>query len=419
MDPLRRLWLFRAPIGAGPEPFGRGEDAYPRGCRHPRCSEAGKSGRVCPGLSPPGIERPQPTAAAAQADTLPGRRGLTRIEVATAAGMWRAISFRRRSGARRAADRVRHRCLTDYARRMVWPEQDPPGTSSRPGGVGRPSGRCSSIGKSAGRGTSKRYCGTPMQWHRVGRAIVPHAAASGSIRKLSAIELQNPIVARMRPEPRYGQRRGSRPNTAWRAQYPNALWTLPRRTSARRTWAQRTSTEQTSTGRTSLERTFAWRTSLERTFAWRTLPERTSTGRTSVERTSAWRTSPERTSAWRTSMGRLSSMRTTGANFSWANLTNAFVGRVRWDRAKMRGRYHGIRGIDSCYGNALFKRAAADQDFLDTLGDCWTTVGACRPLCFLPSVSRRSTELSIAYIQKLWTMVGDAALGSRPSTSPS
>ena len=51
MHPLRRLWLFRPPIGAGPKPFGRGEDAYPRGRRHPRCTEAGRSGRVCPGDS--------------------------------------------------------------------------------------------------------------------------------------------------------------------------------------------------------------------------------------------------------------------------------------------------------------------------------------------------------------------------------
>ena len=33
----------------------------------------------------------------------------------------------------------------------------------------------------------------------------------------------------------------------------------------------------------------------------------------------------------------------------------------------MRGCYLGIRGLDLCFGNALFKRAAADQDFLDTL----------------------------------------------------
>jgi hypothetical protein len=33
----------------------------------------------------------------------------------------------------------------------------------------------------------------------------------------------------------------------------------------------------------------------------------------------------------------------------------------------MRGCYLGIRGLDPCLGDAKFKRAAADQDFLDTL----------------------------------------------------
>ena len=33
----------------------------------------------------------------------------------------------------------------------------------------------------------------------------------------------------------------------------------------------------------------------------------------------------------------------------------------------MRGYYLGVRGLDWCFGNALFKRPAADQDFLDTL----------------------------------------------------
>ena len=37
----------------------------------------------------------------------------------------------------------------------------------------------------------------------------------------------------------------------------------------------------------------------------------------------------------------------------------------------MRGRYLGVRGLNSCFGNALFKRAAADQDFLDTLEAHW------------------------------------------------
>jgi voltage-gated potassium channel Kch len=37
----------------------------------------------------------------------------------------------------------------------------------------------------------------------------------------------------------------------------------------------------------------------------------------------------------------------------------------------MRGKFRGIRGLDACYGSALFKRAAMDQDFLDTLEAHW------------------------------------------------
>ncbi len=56
-----------------------------------------------------------------------------------------------------------------------------------------------------------------------------------------------------------------------------------------------------------------------------------------------------------------------GTNVADTNLVN-----LRWDSKKMRGRYQGIRGLDSCFGNALFKRAAADQDFLDTLEAKWS-----------------------------------------------
>jgi uncharacterized protein YjbI with pentapeptide repeats len=66
------------------------------------------------------------------------------------------------------------------------------------------------------------------------------------------------------------------------------------------------------------------------------------------------------------------------ANLSSANFTESHVSGVKWDSRKMHGKYTGIRGIDSSYGNALFKRAAADQDYLDTLenhwkGDKWRT----------------------------------------------
>jgi uncharacterized protein YjbI with pentapeptide repeats len=60
-----------------------------------------------------------------------------------------------------------------------------------------------------------------------------------------------------------------------------------------------------------------------------------------------------------------------GAHCGGADFTDANLNLVRWDKRKMRGRYRGIRGIDSSFGNAIFKRAAADQDFLDTLEDHW------------------------------------------------
>jgi hypothetical protein len=63
------------------------------------------------------------------------------------------------------------------------------------------------------------------------------------------------------------------------------------------------------------------------------------------------------------------------ADLHEANIGDANVSSVRWDRAQMRHRYGGIRGIDSCYGNALFKRDAADQDYLDTLEASWSGSG--------------------------------------------
>ena len=51
------------------------------------------------------------------------------------------------------------------------------------------------------------------------------------------------------------------------------------------------------------------------------------------------------------------------ANFAGANLTGMRFGTYR----QMEGHYFGVRGIGSTYGNALFERAAKDQDYLDTL----------------------------------------------------
>ena len=63
----------------------------------------------------------------------------------------------------------------------------------------------------------------------------------------------------------------------------------------------------------------------------------------------------------------LSGANLTGANLSLSNLSDTELTGVRWQLHAMRGCYLGVRGLDSCFGNALFKRAAADQDFLDTL----------------------------------------------------
>jgi len=60
-----------------------------------------------------------------------------------------------------------------------------------------------------------------------------------------------------------------------------------------------------------------------------------------------------------------------GATLARAMLNDADVTGIRWTRRRMRGCYLGIRGLESCYGNALFKRDAADQDFLDTLAEKW------------------------------------------------
>lgn len=58
----------------------------------------------------------------------------------------------------------------------------------------------------------------------------------------------------------------------------------------------------------------------------------------------------------------------TGADLSHANLTNANVFGLRYGSFRsMRGRYFAVRGLDSCYGNALFQRDARDQDYLETL----------------------------------------------------
>lgn len=60
-----------------------------------------------------------------------------------------------------------------------------------------------------------------------------------------------------------------------------------------------------------------------------------------------------------------------GADLNAAQLAGANLAHVTWDRRRMRGKYHGIRGLDSCYGNAIYRRDAVDQDYLDTLEMHW------------------------------------------------
>ena len=58
----------------------------------------------------------------------------------------------------------------------------------------------------------------------------------------------------------------------------------------------------------------------------------------------------------------------TGSSFNFATLASANItGLIYGSFRSMRGRYHGIKGLGSCYGNALFVRDAQDQDYLDSL----------------------------------------------------
>jgi hypothetical protein len=51
------------------------------------------------------------------------------------------------------------------------------------------------------------------------------------------------------------------------------------------------------------------------------------------------------------------------ANLAETDLSGTTYGSFR----SMEGHYYGIRGLDTCYGNALFVRDARDQDYLDTV----------------------------------------------------
>lgn len=57
----------------------------------------------------------------------------------------------------------------------------------------------------------------------------------------------------------------------------------------------------------------------------------------------------------------------TGAKFHFAKLNDANVTHIKYGSFRqMVGNYLGVRGIDQCYGSALFVRDAKDQDYIDT-----------------------------------------------------
>lgn len=58
----------------------------------------------------------------------------------------------------------------------------------------------------------------------------------------------------------------------------------------------------------------------------------------------------------------------TGAKFHFTQLSEANVTHLKYGNYReMVGLYLGVRGVDQCYGSALFVRDAKDQDYIDTL----------------------------------------------------
>jgi len=60
-----------------------------------------------------------------------------------------------------------------------------------------------------------------------------------------------------------------------------------------------------------------------------------------------------------------------GADFQGADLSETHVFSIKYDRSMMLGKYRGARGLISCYGDAVFRRDAIDQDYIDTVQKRW------------------------------------------------
>jgi hypothetical protein len=73
----------------------------------------------------------------------------------------------------------------------------------------------------------------------------------------------------------------------------------------------------------------------------------------------------------------LDQARVIGANFRHATLARANLIGIRYGSYRnMTGNYQAVRGLDSCFGNALFVRDAQDQDYLDTLDESLTLIAS-------------------------------------------
>ncbi len=59
------------------------------------------------------------------------------------------------------------------------------------------------------------------------------------------------------------------------------------------------------------------------------------------------------------------------ADLRASNLDHAGVVGIKYSRRNMRGKYQGVRGIESTFGDAIFRRDALDQDYYDTLASRW------------------------------------------------
>lgn len=55
------------------------------------------------------------------------------------------------------------------------------------------------------------------------------------------------------------------------------------------------------------------------------------------------------------------------ATFSYANVANVKTIDIIYTRKSIRGKFLGVRGVESSWGDAMFKRMAADQAYLDSV----------------------------------------------------